>query len=362
MNTSSASSLLESLSEMGPIDLTLHSTVEDIVAGDDEADTSETPALSAAHWTCECRVVKAERPSQKCDHSRVRLIRQEFFGLLESLHKLSNVRHLRLSSDGPEIPLARVVSARSFPLWSQRLETFQVTRGLCLHQSHVEILVEFFTAHPSLRSVCLYDVILPASYDQTFLPRDSKRLKLGAFLDPLFLAMATIPNLECVDCSVSNLPATPCHQALVSPQALRVLFETPPLLEEVSLWNWGINDTHIKAAMIPALAPHHKNLRFLSLRQNPAITAAGWDTFYKSVLEDGNNYTLLHVVSDCGSTTRQQARGCNFLKLNQQGRGSWLSMANANPQMWCDVLARFTHDLDDLYYWIQQAAPLLIVR
>ena len=346
--TTPLSTLIDSLK--GPIDLSFHLST----AAADEVVSSRTGLTSTrTEWTCECRI--ANRSTRKREVVEEKLTEAEVLSLLETASMKANFQHLRLSSDGSPIPLEKVVRTA----WSSSLQTFIVTRGLVVTSATLKILVQALTGHPSLRSVCLYDIAIPN--------QDTASSQL---LDPLVYALSTIPNLECVDTSICNFstdekgPAVatsrPQDPSLVQPSALRALIRQSPHLQELSLWNWRLDDTHLEQGLAPALQQQKRRsrLRFMSLRQNPLITNKGWDSFYDSVLED--NYTLLHVMSDLAPDTPRQEEGQLQLKLNQMDRGVWLDHAQGRAEIWCDCLAAFGQDLDSLYYWMKQANPTLI--
>lgn len=369
----SLSRLLDTLE--GPIDLCFHKTellaTEAITDGTTfHSSSTRNTTTERIQWTAECRDLRCK----KRQIMEEKLTEDQFMDLLRKVSCKPNFRHLRLSSDGSEIPLQAIL----FAAWTSSLETFSVTRGITVHHRTLELLVGAFQNHSSLKSVCLYDLALPTDTG-IYINRQHKNHPSSsstattttaattynneeeeAFLDPLIQALATIPNLECVDASIqtTTLEEDRTKKNLISPAALAKLLSTPPMLEEVSLWNWSLTDDHIMHGMVPSLLRQQTMLQFLSLRQNPAISQDGWDWFYTHVLAD--NYTLQHVVRDAPCTSDSQLQGQFQLQLNNQDRGAVL--LQQDPAAWCDCLANsYGNDLDALYYWMRQANPVLIV-
>lgn len=313
----------------------------------------------------------------------------------------------------------------------------------CCSSTDLMLLVQALSHHPTLRTVSLHNLQVNHHQESDSTRtgsnspdgREQDSVPSVGLLDALIKAISTIPNLECVDLSLeqqeeddedeeqqrqaedelNNLndfayaaftgrrrrrrrqsirkstAGRSLHkhqqQWFVSPDALRSLFQTPPRLEQVSLWNWGLTDEHILQGLVPALlkpnetavAARRSCIQFLSLRQNPAITTTGWKALYQ-VVEDGHNYTLQYVMSDdleeededddyssLSSSPHNNtilschARGKFFLQLNQQDRGELLSQISCcnSTTKWCQVLEQFSHDPAALYYWVQQASPVV---
>ena len=367
-NNNDFSTVYTTLERTRPVELSLHLIRE----YDDNANEHKI--------MCDfCLTVEEQQTKPKTSFKLYQsLPTNEFHMLLRSLRYLPTLRKLSLVTveDGYAFPLAavaRILTGGSIA----KLETLSITRGMCWSSSEMEGLCQALRNHPTLRSVSLHEI---CSNDDN----DRHEDDYGS-LDSLLYALSTIPHLECVDTSVRRLEdedekritrdgfsmanshnkasPVPRRRLVASPRAIHTLLETPPLLEEVSLWNWQLTDQHVREGFLPALLPcsssraddessRRNQLRFLSLRQNPGISSAGWDALYQAARD---NYSLCHLISDT------VAPDTFYLELNQMGRGDFLSStACYSPSAWCRKLEYFADDPDYLYYWVKEGSPMLI--
>jgi hypothetical protein len=301
--------------------------------------------------------------------------------LLMYISKLPNLRRLRIYS---------VYTAWPVMIWSRvlqtavKLESWHVTRGIRLKDQHdITVLADCLRNHPSLVEVSLLDLgdvdglwksgtrrrngnnriryesfadtdtetentIHPERTISTEMPHqndvedndttaaaDSSTPQMT--LDPLMLALSTIPNLQTIDITVA--PEFGPKLGRLSDASFRGLFSKSPHLQDVSLWEFGLDNQHM--AVLKEAMQSHRRLQFLSLRRNSGITSAGWKTV-SDMME--LNTTLVSLYYDAASATTaadsEQRKYLSdlhdrirlFLWLNQLGRGALLnSITTAMP-------------------------------
>jgi hypothetical protein len=225
-------------------------------------------------------------------------------------------------------------------------------------------------------------------------------------LDPLVLALSTIPNLETVDITVA--PEFAPKLGRLSDASFRDLFSSLPRLIDCSLWGFGLDNRHM-VVLKEALQSHHR-LQFLSIRRNAGITSEGWKTV-SDMMEENTTLVSLYYdsvsASQSASTsatttntnttadTNNEQRRLNlsahhdrirlFLWLNQLGRGGLLDSLTTTANMpddnaahrpsrltylnstvrpcvdWLAFLDRVSGDPDAIFYLLQ-AHPRLCCR
>jgi hypothetical protein len=323
--------------------------------------------------------------------------------LLMHISKLPNLRQLRIYSVYIAWPVA---------IWSRflqaaiRLESWHVTRGIRLKNADdIEVLADSMRNHPSLVEVSLLDLgdvdslldlgdvdgfwnnniqwsnrnlnimyetfadnnmeeendIIsferPRQNDYDTMEDDfSSTLKMT--LDPLVLALSTIPNLATVDITVAPEFATKLDR--LSDASLQGLFSSSSHLLGVSLWEFGLDNRHM--VVLKEAVQSHRRLQFLSLQRNPGITCAGWKTV-SDMMEQ--NTTLVSLYYDDSATVDSEQRRLLtahhdrirlFLWLNQLGRGDLLTSAKHdrdNDNAWLAFLYRVSGDPDAVLYLLQ---------
>jgi hypothetical protein len=344
--------------------------------------------------------------------------------LLMYISKLPNLRKLRIYS---------VYIAWPVMIWSRvlqtavRLESWHVTRGIRLtNADDIEVLADCLRNHPSLVEVSLLDLgdvdvlwnhhiqrrnrdlnmyetiadndtdneeenntqnILandiisterPSQNDYDTTENDSSSTPKMT-LDPLVLALSTIPNLATVDITVA--PEFAPKLGRLSDASLQSLFCLPCLLD-VSLWEFGLDNEHM--AVLKEAVQSHRRLQFLSLRRNPGITCAGWKTVSDMMEQNTTLVSLYYDDSASASTiadseqrrllTSHHDRIRLFLWLNQLGRGDMLDSLNTvhdqhdnavanianitqvqqcNDKAWLTFLDRVSGDPDAVLYLLQ---------
>jgi hypothetical protein len=170
-------------------------------------------------------------------------------------------------------------------------------------------------------------------------------------LDPLVLALSTIPNLQTVDVTVA--PEFAPQLGRLSDTSFRSLFTKCPYLQDVSLWEFGLDNRHM--AVLKEAVPSHRCLQFLSLRRNGNITADGWQTV-SDMMELNTTLVSLYYDDDATAssttatttttTTSTTATADSseyladlherirlFLWLNQLGRGGLLNSITKNSRI-----------------------------
>jgi hypothetical protein len=106
----------------------------------------------------------------------------------------------------------------------------------------------------------------------------------------------------------------PENEDMISPSSLRHLLQKCPLLTDLTLWECQLHHAHLEAIQwgllsddgtVQSANPHDptatgKQLRFLSLRENPGISTADWCRFYTEALP--HCYSLQSIYNDhvCG--------------------------------------------------------------
>lgn len=316
--------------------------------------------------------------------------------LLMCISKLPNLRKLRIYS---------VYTAWPVMIWSRflqtavKLESWHVTRGIRLkNQDDIAVLADCLRNHPSLVEVSLLDlgdvdgfwktgtrrlnrnnrtryesfadadnmeendIIRPPErtisgnimrQNDNDTPEDSDSCTSQMTLDPLMEALSTIPNLETIDITVA--PEFAPKLGRLSDASVRGLFSDLPHLQDVSLWDFGLDNQHM--VVLKEAVQSHRNLQFLSLRRNSVITSTGWKTV-SDMMEQ--NTTLVSLYYDAASATTaddseqrkyltaQHDRIVLFLWLNQLGRGALL-----------DSITNGSMPLDNVTMTEQVRAPLV---
>jgi hypothetical protein len=300
--------------------------------------------------------------------------------LLMYISKLPNLRRLRIYS---------VYTAWPVMIWSRvlqtavKLESWHVTRGVLLKDQHdITVLADCLRNHPSLVEVSLLDLgdvdgvwksgtrrrngnnriryesfadtdteeennihperttsaSLRENDDGNDITEESDSFTPQMTLDPLVLALSTIPNLETIDITVA--PEFAPKLGRLSDASFRCLFSNLPHLQDVSLWEFGLDNGHM--TVLKEIVQSHRRLQFLSLRRNSGITSQGWKTV-SDMME--LNTTLVSLYYDSASATTAadsehhkyltalHDRIVLFLWLNQLGRGGLLDSITTNSSI-----------------------------
>jgi hypothetical protein len=290
--------------------------------------------------------------------------------LLMYISKLPNLRKLRIYS---------VYTAWPVMIWSRvlqtatKLESWHVTRGIRLNsQDDIVVLSDCLKNHPSLVEVSLLDLgdvdglLKNASIQQhnrnrnesfadtdteeendihpeattsatiisTETPRQNEDDDITEdaastpkmTLDPLVLALSTIPNLETVDITVA--PEFAPKLGRLSDSSFNSLFSNLQSLQDVSLWEFGLDNGHM--VVLKQAVQSHRRLQFLSLRRNAAITSVGWKTVSDMMEQNTTLVSLYYDSASAITTVDSEEYKCLsdhhdrirlFLWLNQLGRG-----------------------------------------
>ena len=390
------------------------------LAGTELGTTHFGALISALRCTTSNRV----RSVELTDHFGNQIYDHQLRLLLQTIAGMPTLRRFRVYTNTCVWPVA---------YWTRVLETavglqsWNVTRGIRIDsQDDIQCLAEVIRHHPSLKEVSLMDfgvdavklqttaaaaaTLVTARQKQTprilrrlssssslstqsnestsnFVSRQGQQSQYIMTLDPLVNALSTLPCLETIDLTVgSDLVPFMCR---VSNQSLQQLLSSPLLLD-VSLWDFGLDDAHMPA--LTAALQHHESLQFLSLRRNRGISHVGWHRF--AVMMQ-HNYTLVSLYKDrfCNDTTLDSdSNDCNkkakafqvandrlrlFLWLNRLGRRELLQQSatfttaattckgnNTNKhqdQQWVAFLNR-VGDRPDALFYLLQAKPLLLLQ
>jgi hypothetical protein len=235
---------------------------------------------------------------------------------------------------------------------SGMLQTLRIERTLLIKDVHM--LAAGFNHHPTLRRVTL--------------PRLSLSLQPGntitaGILDPLLVALSTIPHLEAVelgldekcplwmntststgssDCSSTSTSSALQHvtvtKTVISPAALATLAPHPTLTWLV-VGRFQLQDAHVQAlatALKHAPCSHLKDLD-LSINNgkdkdtNPAcrLTDASWQAVV-DMLQSNTRLEIVRLPSQSRATVTSKRLVSLYLRLNRKGRGRLWSVSNTS--------------------------------
>jgi hypothetical protein len=238
-----------------------------------------------------------------------------------------------------------------------------ISVGFCLTPTALYTLASVgLENHPSLSEFGLQDVVIVGNRKPTTFVTTSNTSSVSAAsllqfpLDPVLLALASLPQLETVDISLSKpvpifqprhglhrpqasrakpvvVGASASRRCYFSGRALGVFFQKARRLQDCTLWDVGLEDEHFLSSphqqnhcLLLSALQFHPRLQFLSLRGNPGLTRNGWWKFYKMLLH--GNYTLKSLFHDGGFGEDVEQAMDHVLYWNLLGRGRLFSSSS----------------------------------
>jgi hypothetical protein len=243
------------------------------------------------------------------------------------------------TEDNVDIPIVWIRASSLRHLLSPSLQSLIVTR--CVYFPDVyeaQVLADALCDHRNLSTLHLLSMYLPPTWtihlDPILLAASPQLISLNitcckaditATLLPSVMLLADgIVTRGATGKSASNdstmiqdglLPqrSSPEIEDMISPSCVRQLLQRCPLLTDLTLWECQLRDVHLEAIQLGLLTDHGvnrsvdhdptstgKQLRFLSLRENPGISTAAWCRFYSQALP--HCYSLQSIYNDhvCG--------------------------------------------------------------
>jgi hypothetical protein len=233
------------------------------------------------------------------------------------------------------------------------LQTLRIERTLLVED--VNILAAGFSRHPTLRRVTLPCLSLQ--------PYTTTADTETGILDPLLLALSTIPHLEAVElgldekCSLlmkmkmklntslpsasasssSAVPHAAATMTVISPAALATLASHPNLMWLV-IRRFQLKDVHIQdlaTALTHASCSHLKDLDLSTNNGNgngnnttaACLTEASWQAVV-DMLASNTRLEMVRLPSQSGATATSKRLVSMYLRLNRKGRGRLWSVSN----------------------------------
>lgn len=266
---------------------------------------------------------------------------ESYHGIFRTFSSMSKLRSLRLFSPCYDIDTTLLGSVLQV---LPRLRDLHITHGLGIKcQSDADSIALMLKSCASLREVGLLDLgTVQGDHVRgcSNLGRQ-KQVSLDSIIKSLSALDLTSIDITLGDCLRKN------HRRASNLWLRRLL--TLPNLEDVSLWDFGLDDEHVRQAVVPCIRKNR--VLFISLRRNPAITEDGWTVATNAMHV---NYSLVSLFHDNSVSPNLKSKMELLLRLNNCGRGAIR-----------DDLSRVEFlrmcDLDMAYFMIRQD-PALFAR
>lgn len=284
--------------------------------------------------------------------------------------------HLYSTSIGSELQMQLIV-----PLISRRtlikLEFDRCIRVMSLDDSIA--LQRALEGHPCLREVTFRNMRFIAHSSAEEFPR----------LDPLLLALSSIPNLGEFSLHCASTSYLYYHHRLHSAEALALLvLNGSKNLTKISLTNLRLNDEDMNN-LADSLSRHQRPLSFLSLskyRCDDNVSGDGFKRLLKILLQLESLRTLLVVDDEESSSLEQQPSldpfvlpllrrnhqimelqlPCTtpsvnlYVRLNQAGR-RMLQNPKTSAAEWIHILEQVSDDLDALFCILTESPGFILL-
>lgn len=247
-------------------------------------------------------------------------------------------------ADDEALPIVWIRASSLQHLILPSLQSLIVTRCVYFFDKHdVQALASALHDHPKLTTLHLLSIYQNPSFEVNLDPillAASPQLEslnitccktdATTTLLPSVLLLGSNEMLRSTETSVSNeltwmrdgllsQRGTTNNGDMITPSCLRQLLQQCPLLTDLTLWECQLHNDHLEAIQSALLSddgallsrvdpspqdsratPTGKQLRFLSLRENPGISTAAWCRFYTEALP--HCYSLQSIYNDhvCG--------------------------------------------------------------